>query len=123
MADLLDVLGLSRPVAECAVCLEIYDDQLPGAFEIPCGTSSWIDRSCRCCCHSASAPVSCVLLPVDCIQCAGDCSSSQLDAVKLRCMQLLQPYVEGYMWQHGTLTLQSSLQQQPPWAAAKKGKQ
>jgi hypothetical protein len=33
MADLLDVLGLSRPVAECAVCLEIYDDQLTGVFE------------------------------------------------------------------------------------------
>jgi hypothetical protein len=28
--DLLDVLGLSKPVADCAVCLEIYYDGLKG---------------------------------------------------------------------------------------------
>jgi hypothetical protein len=62
-----------------------------------------------------------MLVSADCMGCAGDCSPSQLDAVKLRCMQLLQPFVEGYMWQHGPLILQTSLQQQPPWAAATKG--
>lgn len=47
----------------------------------------------------------------------GDCDA-ELEALKLRCMQLLQPYIAGYIWQHGPLSLQSSLQQQPPWASA-----
>lgn len=28
--DLLEVLGLSRPVVECALCLELYYDDLEG---------------------------------------------------------------------------------------------
>lgn len=28
--DLLEVLGLSKPVADCAVCLELYFDGLKG---------------------------------------------------------------------------------------------
>jgi hypothetical protein len=36
-------------------------------------------------------------------------------------MQLVQPYVEGYIWQHEPLSLHSSLQQQPPWMLKGKG--
>lgn len=37
-------------------------------------------------------------------------------------MELLQPHVESYVWQHEPLGLQCSLQQQPPWVLKNKGK-
>lgn len=45
-------------------------------------------------------------------------SASELDAMRLRCTQLLQPHVEQYIWQHEPLKLHSSMQQQPPWWTA-----
>lgn len=118
------MLGLSRPVAECAVCLEIYDDQQgAGAPQKP----AMHDPHRLLCTYltalRSDVTSSAVLIPArdhlpSCCSCgAGDCAA-QLEALKLRCMQLLQPFIEGYIWQHGPLSLQSSLQQQPPWASA-----
>jgi hypothetical protein len=53
--------------------------------------------------------------------CTGDDVAQQLDALRLRCMQLLQPHVEAYIWQHEPMQLLSSTQQQPPWMLRQKG--
>lgn len=52
---------------------------------------------------------------------AGEDATQQLDAIRLRCMQLLQPHVEAYIWQHEPLNLQSSVHQQPPWMLRHRG--
>lgn len=51
--DLLEVLGLSRPVADCAVCFELYFEEAKGKRASP---PCWLLCLCDalvCCCFTA----------------------------------------------------------------------
>lgn len=48
-------------------------------------------------------------------------TNEALEALCGHCMQLLAPHMEGYIWQHEPLRLQSSSRQLPPWLAKKRG--
>jgi hypothetical protein len=48
-------------------------------------------------------------------------SDGDLEALCEQCMQLLAPHLEGYIWQHEPLRLQSSSRQLPPWLLKKQG--
>lgn len=111
------MLGLSKPVADCAVCFEIYFDE--------CKSALGKTALSLCCFFSYAAAVVTGCGPHAAVAHAaahaGEDATQQLDALRLRCMQLLQPHVEAYIWQHEPLNLQSSVQQQPPWTLRHRG--
>jgi hypothetical protein len=50
------------------------------------------------------------------------CDRSELDALKARCMQLLMPHLEGYIWQRDRFDLRPSTEETPPWCLPRKGR-
>lgn len=128
--DLLEVLGLSKPVADCALCLELYFDDLQGDHSVS-GVHAHAVRDvklfdvARWCCPAALKLTASahVKLLAGWHAGAGSVETQQLHALKLRCEQLLQPLVASYIWQHEPLRLQSSLQQQPLWVVKASGKE
>jgi hypothetical protein len=50
------------------------------------------------------------------------CDPSALAALKARCMQLLLPHLDGYIWQRDRFDLRLSTEEMPPWCLPRKGR-
>lgn len=119
--DLLESLGIAPPAAENAVCYEIYDQAFVyGKLKL---TTSRAFMALQHFQHVQRLLLPACRAVLDLLLLRAGGAEAQLEALRVRCMQLVWPYLEGYIWQHDAFTIQSSLQQLPPWVLKKRGMQ
>jgi hypothetical protein len=125
--DLLEVLGLSPPADDNAVCFEVY--------KCPCAFGEHL-QAADCCRRMMQQPALMHFHDVAMVRQLTQpfvlpgasepeqhASESELNSVRDQCMQLIHSHLEGYIWQHDAFELHSSLQQLPPWQSKHKGVQ